>query len=106
MDTVFHTVARIGDLPDNGKKLVMVEGKAILLCHSDGQYFAVENRCTHDNEALLAGTVRKCTIVCPVHGARFRLKDGRSFGPPAFEPIATFPLRIEGDEIRVSPIPN
>lgn len=105
MEATFHAVARVGDLPDNGKKLVNAGGKTILLCHSDGQYFAVENRCTHDNEALQGGTVRKCTIVCPIHGARFRLKDGRSFGAPAFEPITTYPLRIEGEEIQVCPVP-
>ncbi len=102
----FHTVAQLGELPDNGKKLVTVADKTILLCHSDGQYFAVENRCTHDNEALQGGTVRKCTITCPFHGARFRLKDGRSFGAPAFESITTYPVRIEGDAIQVCPTPG
>lgn len=105
MESNFHGVARIGELADNTKKLVSVAGKTILLCHSDGQYFAVDNRCTHDNEALQGGTVRKCTITCPVHGARFRLKDGRSFGAPAFESLTTYPVRIEGDEIQVCPDP-
>lgn len=105
MEANFFTVAREGELADNGKKLVSVEGKTILLCFSDGQYFAIENRCTHDNEALQGGNVRKCTITCPFHGARFRLKDGRSFGAPAFESIATYPVRIEGDEVQVCPTP-
>lgn len=105
MEPAYHTVARIGELADNAKKLVSAGGKTLLLCHSDGQYFAVENRCTHDNEALQGGTVRKCTITCPFHGARFRLKDGKSFGAPAFEPIATYPLRIVGDEVQVCPVP-
>lgn len=105
MDASYHFAAKLDDLPENGKKLVRIADKAILLVRSDGQYFAVENRCTHDNEALLGGTVRKCTIMCPFHGARFRLKDGRSFGPPAFEAIATYPVRIEGDELHVCPEP-
>lgn len=98
----FTPVARLDELPDNGQKLVRIGEKSILLVKSDGQIFAVENRCTHDNEQLIGGLVRKCSIVCPYHGARFRLSDGRPFGPPAFEALQTFPVRLTDEEVFVS----
>lgn len=99
----FIAVARLDeDLPEDGQKLVRVAGKSILLVRCDGQVFAVENRCTHDNEQLVGGLVRKCSIVCPYHGARFRLSDGRPYGPPAFEPLQTFAVRLDGGEILIS----
>jgi 3-phenylpropionate/trans-cinnamate dioxygenase ferredoxin subunit len=98
----FERVASVDDLADNEQKLVLVGGARVLLIRSEGQYFAVQNRCTHDDESLLGGMVRKCTIVCPIHGARFRLRDGRPFGPPAFESLQTYPVRISGEDVEVA----
>lgn len=98
----FLTVARVQDVPENGQKTISIDGKPVLLCRSEGQYFAVQNRCTHDMEPLSGGTVRKCTIVCPIHGARFSLRNGMPFGPPAFEALAVYEVRVEGDAIQVS----
>lgn len=102
----FLTVARVHDIPDNGQKTISIDGKSVLLCKSEGQYFAVQNRCTHDMEPLTGGTVRKCTIVCPIHGARFSLRNGAPFGPPAFESLAIYETRITGEAIQVSRYPK
>lgn len=106
MNEDFERVVGVDDIAENDKKLVIVAGKRILLCRSEGQYFAIENRCTHDNEQLIGGNIRKCSIVCPFHGARYSLKTGRPFGPPAFEPVTTYPVRIVGTDVEVSPTPN
>ncbi|MDB5447867.1 MAG: (2Fe-2S)-binding protein [Phenylobacterium sp.] len=106
MEALFERVARVDELAEGGQRLVSVGGKSILLCKSDGEVFAVQNRCTHDHEQLVGGHIRKCTIVCPFHGARFSLKTGLPFGPPAFEPIDTYPVRIVDDHIEVGAAPN
>ena len=105
-DDKFLTVARVQDVPENGQKTIFLEGKPVLLCKSEGEYFAVQNRCTHDMEPLTGGTIRKCTVVCPIHGARFSLRNGVPFGPPAFEALATYEVRVEGDAIQVSRNPK
>lgn len=98
----FVPAGAFDDIPENGQKLIRIDGKSVLLVKSEGQVFAVENRCTHDNEQLVGGLVRKCSIVCPYHGARFRLSDGRPFGPPAFEALRTFPVRVSDGGVFVS----
>lgn len=90
----FYPVASAAELGENKATLVQVSGKAILVCRSDGQIFAIENRCTHDNEQLVGGRIQKCSIVCPFHGARFSLKNGAPYGPPAFEALTTYPVRV------------
>jgi 3-phenylpropionate/trans-cinnamate dioxygenase ferredoxin subunit len=97
MSLGFETVARADEVAEGSQRPVTVAGRRLVLCRSEGQYFAFENRCTHDNEALLGGVLRKCTIVCPMHGARFDLQTGRPFGPPAFEPLLTFAVRVTDD---------
>lgn len=105
-EPAFERVANVSDLAENSQRIVIVDGKRLLLCRSDGQFFAVENRCTHDHEQLAGGVIRKCTIVCPYHGARFSLKSGMPFGPPAFEPITTYPVRVVDDVVEVGAAPN
>ena len=100
-EETFERVAAADDLAEGGQRLIVVGGRRLLLCRSDGQFFAVENRCTHDHEQLAGGVVRKCTIVCPFHGARFSLKTGAPFGPPAFEPLTTYPVRVVDGQVEV-----
>jgi 3-phenylpropionate/trans-cinnamate dioxygenase ferredoxin subunit len=106
MSEDFQRVAPVEGFEENSYRLVSVGGASILVCRSDGQFFAVRNRCTHDHEQLVGGVIRKCSIVCPTHGARFSLKSGMPFGPPAFEPIDTFPVRVVDGHVEVSGAPK
>ena len=105
-DTEFVTVAKMMDILEDAHKLVSVGGRSVLLCRSENQYFAIQKLCTHDMEPLTGGTIRKCTIVCPMHGARFSLKNGQPFGPPAFEPLDTYEVRVVGELIQVANKPK
>jgi 3-phenylpropionate/trans-cinnamate dioxygenase ferredoxin subunit len=92
---------------EGSQRPVTVAGRRLVVCRSEGQFFAFENRCTHESEALLGGTLRKCSIVCPLHGARFSLKTGMPYGPPAFEPLLTFAVRVTEDgDLEVATVPN
>jgi 3-phenylpropionate/trans-cinnamate dioxygenase ferredoxin subunit len=48
-----------------------------------------------------SGTVKGEEIVCPRHGARFNIKPGKVTAPPAYEDIATFPVRKHEGRIQV-----
>jgi len=100
--SVFVAVATLEELPPGTKKVVMVDGLQILLCHSADRIFAVENLCSHAEEPLDCGRMRSGWIACPVHGARFDLATGAPLNPPATGPITTYPVRITGDTIEVS----
>ncbi len=80
-----------------------VDGLPIVVVRCDQGYFAVENRCTHDGEALAGGEVEtdSCEIICPRHGARFCLKTGAALTPPAYEPVRTFGIRAENGRVLV-----
>ena len=40
--------------------------------------------------------------VCPRHGARFDIRTGRALSLPAYEPVATFPVRVEDGVVKVT----
>jgi len=95
------TVARLGDIPMGGVKVVRVEDQPVALFHLEGGYFATEDVCTHDGGPLAEGTLDGEVIECPRHGARFNVRTGAALCLPAVAPVATYDVRIEGDEIQV-----
>jgi 3-phenylpropionate/trans-cinnamate dioxygenase ferredoxin component len=80
-----------------------VDGMPVVIARCGNGYFAVEDRCTHDGEALAGAEVDadSCEIICPRHGARFCLRTGEALTPPAYEPVRTFKVRAENGRIAV-----
>lgn len=80
----------------------MPDGTKICLANSDGQVYAIADRCTHRDFPMANGTVHGgATIECAWHGARFDMKTGRAIRLPAIKAIKTFEVKIEGDDILV-----
>ena len=77
-------------------------GDAILLCNVDGTIYAIEDTCTHDGEPLDAGALEGCKIECPRHGALFDVTTGAALTLPAFLPVKTYPVRLDGEEIYIA----
>ncbi|MDX1252169.1 MAG: non-heme iron oxygenase ferredoxin subunit [Gammaproteobacteria bacterium] len=95
------TVAKAGEIAPGACKVVDVDGVLIATFNIDGEYHAIEDVCTHDGGLLTGGKIEDGVIVCPRHGARFCIKTGEALTAPAYEPTATFPVRVAGDEIQV-----
>jgi 3-phenylpropionate/trans-cinnamate dioxygenase ferredoxin subunit len=95
------TVARVDDLKPGARQLVDVDGSQLVVFNLEGKYYAIEDVCTHDGGQLTGGEVEGDQIICPRHGARFCIRTGAALTAPAYEPTATFPVRIENDEIQV-----
>ena len=101
-EPTFIPVAKTDEIAPETAKAVEVNGRSILICHSDGRFFAVENMCSHAQEPLACGRLKRGWISCPAHGARFDLETGEPLNPPASEPITIFALRIVEDVIEVA----
>lgn len=77
-------------------KVVWDGDTSIAVYNIDGALYAVEDTCTHDGGELAGGEVCGFEIECPRHGARFDVRTGEVREAPATEPIASFPVRVEG----------
>lgn len=89
------------DLPDGTPTGVEVEGRHVLLHRSDGELHALDNVCTHAGGLLSRGEVTDCTVVCPLHGSRFDLRDGQIVRGPAHHPQPVLPARVRNGWIEV-----
>ena len=97
---------REGSLADGEHAVIDVDGVEVAIFRVEGAYYALQDTCTHDGAEIASGELKGCEVVCPRHGARFCLKTGKVLSPPAYEDIATYPVRVKEGRIQVASEPS
>jgi 3-phenylpropionate/trans-cinnamate dioxygenase ferredoxin subunit len=97
------TVCPVEELPPGAMRLVAWEDLEIGVFNCSGSYYAIEDRCSHDDGPLAEGELDEatCTVECPRHGSRFDLKTGKPITLPAYAPVDTFSVVIDDDLIKL-----
>jgi 3-phenylpropionate/trans-cinnamate dioxygenase ferredoxin subunit len=99
--TSWQTVAKMAEIPPERVAMFQVGDHEVAVCNVNGQFYAIDNLCTHDGGSLDQGELEGDQIECPRHGARFDVTSGAATQLPAFEPVATHDVRVQGDSIEV-----
>ena len=94
-------VAKDGEMEEGHSRVVDVDDTMIAVFFRDSQYYAIQDLCTHDGGELASGEVEGDEVICPRHGARFCIKDGKALSAPAYEDVETFPTRVENGMVQV-----
>ncbi len=97
----FVKAATTTELEPGQSRLVEVNGKQIALFNVGGQFFALENTCTHRGGPLVEGEVSGNEVTCPWHGATFDVRTGEVMGPPAQRAVARYGVRVTGTDLEV-----
>ena len=95
----FVNVEKVSELPPGGRKSLVFDDRAVLLFRIGDDYYAVEDVCSHDGQPLTEGPLVVTSLECPRHGARFDIRTGKPLCMPAVEPIATYEVRVSGNDI-------
>lgn len=95
------TVAKVGEIPPGGVKVVRLDDQEVAVFNIGGDYHAIEDVCTHDGGPLAEGPLDGHVVECPRHGARFDVRTGDVLCMPATAPVASYPVRVTGDDIQV-----
>jgi nitrite reductase (NADH) small subunit/3-phenylpropionate/trans-cinnamate dioxygenase ferredoxin subunit len=104
--TAFHTVAKVGQIPEGEGRSFVVLGRMIGVFLRDGEYFAINDSCPHMGASLASGYVDGTEVICPWHAWRFCIKDGAWLDNPKSKVrTEAFAVQIQGDEIQVCPTP-
>jgi 3-phenylpropionate/trans-cinnamate dioxygenase ferredoxin subunit len=102
--TTTITVCKLAELPAGEVKLIDADGRKIGVFHcEDGQLYAIEDRCSHDDGPLAEGEFdpSSCTVECPRHGSLFDIRTGKPRTLPAYRPVDTFEVRIDHDDVKL-----
>jgi 3-phenylpropionate/trans-cinnamate dioxygenase ferredoxin subunit len=94
-------VARTGEIGPGAFKVVDVDGAMVAVFNVNGDYYAIDDACTHDGGSLSGGEVQGEEVVCPRHGARFNIRTGAVTAPPAYEGVHAFPVRVQDGQVMV-----
>ncbi len=100
----FVSVAKVDDIPEGTAQAFTVNGEFIAVARCNGEFYAIDNICSHAYAELDEGEVDtdECMIECPLHGSQFYLETGQPRTLPAIVPIDTYLVQIVGDEIQVA----
>lgn len=82
---------------------VDLQGRAVFVCRSGGQLFAVDNRCTHAGSRLDGGRLKDGVVTCPLHGAKFDLASGQCvFKRLNYAPLQTYAVHEADGQIHLA----
>lgn len=82
-------------------KVVTIGGEDVALFNVDGQICAISNTCAHRGGPLSEGTLEGKTIICPWHGWKFNVKDGKSLMSPSVS-VKKYNVKMEDGKVLVS----
>lgn len=96
-------VCEIAELPPGETRLVEADGEVIGVFNCGGDLYAIEDRCSHDDGPLAEGALdaEERTVECPRHGSLFDLKTGKPLTLPAYLPVRTFAVAVEGGTVKL-----
>jgi 3-phenylpropionate/trans-cinnamate dioxygenase ferredoxin subunit len=97
----FERACTLAEVPEDEAVAVTLGRYDIAVARDGDEVFAVEDQCSHAAVALSEGEVEGCTLECFLHGSRFDLRTGKPIGPPATEPVATFPVEVRDGDVYV-----
>lgn len=97
----FVPVVAEDELPDGERLFVEIDDLSIVVFRIAGQFFAIQDICSHDDGPLGEGEVEGMQVICPRHGARFDLRTGKALSLPAIVDIPAYPVRLNQGQIEV-----
>lgn len=98
-DTGFQKVAVLAELPPNSRIIAEVDDKIVALFNINGEIYAIDDVCTHDDGPLSDGTLEGYQIACPRHGAKFDIRNGKVLTMPATRNTGSYEIKVEGQGI-------
>lgn len=96
-------VCPVEELPPGSMKIVPAGPTTVGVYNCGGEFFALEDRCSHDDGPLVEGDWEpdRCVVICPRHGANFDVRTGQPLTLPAYEPVETFRVVVEDGVVKV-----
>jgi nitrite reductase/ring-hydroxylating ferredoxin subunit len=102
MTTHWVTVAQKDFLEPGELMYVEVDDEPVCVINLEGELFALNDVCTHEDASLADGTIDGDIIECPMHGGAFYIRTGEPASFPVAVATEKYAVRIEGDSIQVS----
>jgi 3-phenylpropionate/trans-cinnamate dioxygenase ferredoxin subunit len=97
----FVTVAKVDEIAPGERIVVEIGRDWVVVFNVGGEFYAINEICSHEEYSLAEGELDGYTIECPKHGAQFDIRTGQHLCPPAVSPVKRYAVRVQGDNIQV-----
>ena len=97
----WHPVAPAASIAPGDYAQIEIDAQLVAVFNIGGEFYAIDDVCTHDGGELAGGAVEGNVVICPRHGARFCLRTGAALTPPAYEPVRTYRTRINDGMVEI-----
>ena len=94
-------VAQKKDVSPGRGVAVEAGGRQIALFNVGGEYYAIDDTCTHAGGSLSEGSLDGYTVTCPWHGAEFDVQTGQVVSPPADNNVKGYKVAVDGEDIKI-----
>jgi 3-phenylpropionate/trans-cinnamate dioxygenase ferredoxin component len=96
-------IGTLADIPSGTGRAFDVDGLRVAVFRVDDELYAIDDTCSHAEASLAAGEFDpdEYCVECPLHGSLFDVRSGNPRTLPAFEPVATYRVFVEGDQVFV-----
>ena len=94
-------VGKASEFKDGDRRIVFVGDTEIGVFNVDGEFYALEDNCSHEQFELSAGEQHGAEVTCALHGARFDVRSGKVLSFPAIVDIPAYPVRIEDGDVLI-----
>jgi 3-phenylpropionate/trans-cinnamate dioxygenase ferredoxin component len=98
----YRRACPVADVPEGTATRCVIDGLAVAVVHTEGEFYAIRDECSHAEIPLSEGEIDGTTLECWLHGSRFDLVTGRPTGLPATVPVPVYPVKIDGDDVLVA----
>ena len=95
------TTTKASDIPRGGLALIDIGGTRITVANVDGNFYAFDDACTHEQCSLAEGDLEGPRVICMCHGAEFDVRTGAVLAPPATVPLKIYPVRVADDTLHI-----
>lgn len=97
----FQLACSASEIPDGGMQLVEVDDRLVIVFNVQGDFYCIDDVCTHDGGPLSEGEIEGCQISCPRHGAKFDVRNGEALTMPATQPTGSHEVKLDAGNIYV-----
>jgi len=99
----YVTIGTTDEIKPGGEPIVVeINRRWVAVFNVDGEFYAIEDLCTHDDGPLAEGKLEGYVIACPRHGATFDVRNGKVLSAPALVDVPSYDVRVVDNEIQVS----
>lgn len=100
-------MCKTSELPDGSMNRFEAGKVTLLIARTGDDFYATEASCTHEEADLSLGMLSGYFLTCPLHQAKFDVRNGKVLEGPNGSDIAsirqlgTFKIKVENEEVLV-----